>query len=386
MKKLNITKEQFNRSNYFQRKYGKLEYVSESGKLFKTTKGEVLKFVNESKRVVKESASELSEFAEELGGLFGKKVLVRVNSTGTECTVDTSPEVDKEVQHFIQSACGANGWECKRIARNLILTYRIKSVKEFNEGFMSNMGKDGRHLYSIVFNSWGWEGSVQEYGKTEEDAIQNAIAKGKIDEDEEIVEVIDLGERRPLEGDENPFRESRKLVKEGAGAGYTVTIKGLKFGKILDKKLVDVEGDPFGCYECKVEILPGEYEIGAEDYYNDFFWQEHEWGDTPKAKIDGGVATVVYSKQWRDDEQAEQDLREQVENQELDISFDYGGGWIHVALPREKIAVDHVDVGNSGYYAGILDIELNAPDLADAVNSGYASLDDRNNEEDDEEI
>ena len=44
MKKLNITKEQFNRSNYFQRKYGKLEYVSESGKMFKTNKGKVLKF------------------------------------------------------------------------------------------------------------------------------------------------------------------------------------------------------------------------------------------------------------------------------------------------------------------------------------------------------
>ena len=44
MKKLNITKEQFNRSNYFQRKYGKLEYVSESGRLFKTNKGKVLKF------------------------------------------------------------------------------------------------------------------------------------------------------------------------------------------------------------------------------------------------------------------------------------------------------------------------------------------------------
>ena len=47
MKRLNITKEQFNRSNYFQRKYGKLKYVSESGRLFKTNKGKVLKF-NES--------------------------------------------------------------------------------------------------------------------------------------------------------------------------------------------------------------------------------------------------------------------------------------------------------------------------------------------------
>jgi len=50
MKKLRITKEQFNRSRYFQKKYGKLEYVSESGKLFKTNKGKVLKFKESSKK------------------------------------------------------------------------------------------------------------------------------------------------------------------------------------------------------------------------------------------------------------------------------------------------------------------------------------------------
>ena len=48
MKKLNITKEQFEKSKYFKDKYGTLEYVSESGKMFKTNKGQVLKFVKES--------------------------------------------------------------------------------------------------------------------------------------------------------------------------------------------------------------------------------------------------------------------------------------------------------------------------------------------------
>ena len=47
MKKLNITKKQFNESNYFQKKYGTLKYVSESGKIYKTSKGHLLKF-NES--------------------------------------------------------------------------------------------------------------------------------------------------------------------------------------------------------------------------------------------------------------------------------------------------------------------------------------------------
>ena len=44
MKTLNITKEAFEKSNYFTRKYGKLAFVSESGKLFKTSKGKLLKF------------------------------------------------------------------------------------------------------------------------------------------------------------------------------------------------------------------------------------------------------------------------------------------------------------------------------------------------------
>ena len=48
MKKLNITKEQFEKSRYFKNKYGTLEYVSESGNVFKTNKGQVLKFVKES--------------------------------------------------------------------------------------------------------------------------------------------------------------------------------------------------------------------------------------------------------------------------------------------------------------------------------------------------
>lgn len=249
MKKLNITKEQFNRSNYFQKKYGKLEYVSESGRLFKTNKGKVLKF---------------------------------------------------------------------------------------NEGFMSNMGKDGQRLYSIIYIADGWDGSVQEYGKSEEDAIQTAIAKGKLDGDEDIVKVIDLGEkgeylessrklakeagrkvipaangcsihdmgdcwivtnknglnigqcRTLIEAEdiaENAdeyttkklgYAESRKLVKEGAGAGYDVGISDLEIDKVTEVKQLD-DGD----YSFTATIKPGNYEISAESYYDDFFWQEHEWGDTP---------------------------------------------------------------------------------------------------------
>ena len=60
MKKLNITKEAFEKSKYFKHKYGKLEYVSESGKLFKTDKGKILKFKESTKKFGKKFTKESS--------------------------------------------------------------------------------------------------------------------------------------------------------------------------------------------------------------------------------------------------------------------------------------------------------------------------------------
>ena len=42
MKKLNITKKQYDESKYFNQKYGAIKFVSESGKLYKTDKGVVI--------------------------------------------------------------------------------------------------------------------------------------------------------------------------------------------------------------------------------------------------------------------------------------------------------------------------------------------------------
>jgi hypothetical protein len=58
---------------------------------------------------------------------------------------------------------------------------------------------------------------------------------------------------------------------------------------------------------------------------------------------------------------------------------------VHVDLPREKIVADHINVKNSEYYAGIMDIELNAPDLADAVNCGFQSIYDRDEDEEEDD-
>ena len=429
MKKLNITKETFEKSKYFTGKYGKLAFVSESGKIFKTNKGKILKFTKES--TFNDGIANDDEYT------FLQVSVAWDIADVEDSTLPTSVFI--KVPTYIYEGDGEMnlsgmiedyfGYPIDDISPSVADERDKKHVKDWllwtdDEGLVEDDGvgmrySEGTRMELVPTNgrkSFGHKAYVEDDGDgftlysyntpvarierlesghgQEFSILSDYLSNTTLTHIHSFLQsygLKDIPTRELLEmnvGDSVPMmsEESKKLVKEGAGAGYTVTIKGLGFGKILSKKITDVEGDPFGCYECKVEILPGEYEIGAEDYYNDFFWQEHEFGETPRAQIDGGVATVVYSKQWEDDEQSEEDLRNEVENQELDISFSYGHGWVHVDLPREKIVADHIDVKTSGYYAGILDIELNAPDLADAVNCGYKSIDDYDEEDEDEEL
>jgi hypothetical protein len=64
----------------------------------------------------------------------------------------------------------------------------------------------------------------------------------------------------------------------------------------------------------------------------------------------------------------------------------YGGGWMHVNLPEDgQLYIDeHLDISTELYFS-VDDIQLDALDLAQAVNCGYASLDDRDNDEEEDE-
>ena len=149
------------------------------------------------------------------------------------------------------------------------------------------------------------------------------------------------------------FKESKNLVNEGVGAGYTVKIKGLKFGKIIDMNRVK-DRDGYSYPKCMVEILPCEYEIEAQDYYDDFFWREHEIGEKVFAKIDGGVAEIGYTGTGYDGVDTEEVFRAELEDMEFDIAFSYGWGWSHVDLPSDKpIKSDHIKIVGKDFYGYI---------------------------------
>lgn len=64
MKKLHITKEQFSKSKYLNQKYGKLKFVSESGRYYKTDKGEVLNLFHEAKEYIDDDSIDVDSAEE----------------------------------------------------------------------------------------------------------------------------------------------------------------------------------------------------------------------------------------------------------------------------------------------------------------------------------
>ena len=226
MKKLNITKKQFSESKYFTTKYGKLKYVSESGNVYKTDKGHVLRFDEELRREVVPMNGRKS---------FGSKAMEEDDGDGFTLFSYKTPVARLERRE------DGSGMDF------ILLSDYLSSTTL-------------THIHSWLI------------GHNQKDIPTKKILQ------------MNVGDSVPMMAS-----ESKKMFNEGAGAGYTVEIKGLKFGKIIDYKWED------SC-TVKVEVVPGDYEIGAEDYYNDFFWQEHEFGDTPEAHIDGGYAVDGLTK------------------------------------------------------------------------------------------
>ena len=72
MKKLNITKKQYDESKYFNKKYGSIKFVSESGKHYKTDKGVVLALEGTDPAQTDESLKDIGDAikgtAKEIGG------------------------------------------------------------------------------------------------------------------------------------------------------------------------------------------------------------------------------------------------------------------------------------------------------------------------------
>jgi hypothetical protein len=119
MKKLSITKEAFEKSKYFTSKYGKLEYVSESGKLFKTEKGKILKF--------KESTKKFGKKFKESVDISTDPAYVCPYCGSRNCEFDDAEDLGSGLQegYFEGATFNAQFW-CNECNKPYNVTYELK--------------------------------------------------------------------------------------------------------------------------------------------------------------------------------------------------------------------------------------------------------------------
>ena len=152
--------------------------------------------------------------------------------------------------------------------------------------------------------------------------------------------------------------ESTRIVKEGAGAWYDISIEDLRIEKPTSVKETDEEG----VYEFTAPIVLGVYTVQAQSYDEQYFPQEDgdDW-----IKIDGGTITEIMSAT---DEESVTEYFPLI----LDVEATYGGGSSHVYLPEDgKITLKDLDYSDN--YVDLDVIKLDSTDMAEKINTGYAA-------------
>ena len=353
MKKLHITKEQFEKSKYFTKKYGALKFVSESGRLFKTDKGQVLRFDEGMKREVMPMNGRKS---------FGHKAVEEEDENGFTLYSYETPVARLErrddgsgldfclLDDYLSATTLTHihswliGHHQKDIPTKKLLELPVGQEVPMMAAESKKFAKEAGRKVIPAENGCNIHDMGDCFIVTNKNGLNIGQCRTMI-EAEDIAENADEYTKRKL------GLESKKLVKEGAGAGYTVTLKSVK---LTNAKVINRTED--GDWEFEADIVKDAYMVEAEDYYNRFCpisEYDEEW-----VEVAGKVYGVCW---WYEDER---DVERQINGHEQDIGFDYGGGWVHANLPKDgHITSDKIRADEHDTWA-IQSIELFAPQVS----------------------
>ena len=244
MKKLPITKESFEKSKYFTNKYGKLEYVSESGKLFKTEKGNILKF--------KESIKDIAPGIQDWGST------IYVEPLEVEMSWD-------DVYYIVKKDCRQYPLLEKELGLEPHEEPSDEQIREWIEtnpkSFMDYLEEFGSYNATDFSGDDEYDESTKKFGKKftkESDEWDDAIFK--------------------------PSNELQKLYKE-LKAKYEkgdieIRLADMMFGKFW--LVVEVPEDDVKTLDKMEKILKSKCE-GNENW--EVFREEHLYGDVSKVAI-----------------------------------------------------------------------------------------------------
>ena len=182
--------------------------------------------------------------------------------------------------------------------------------------------------------------------------------------------------------------QSKRVIKSGAGAGYDVTVRGIKLDHHNWKILKDDYEERYGSHTVQVQIpvKPCVAEYWAAESYYDGIDSEHDIYDDLDSQIDGGTAILqmeIYPE-YTDDVLSQEELDEAIGDllpSELDLTMAYGAGWSHVNLPEEGIVFNddngriNLDEGETYDYTTVR-CELKCPNITQDINAFFENPDD----------
>lgn len=190
---------------------------------------------------------------------------------------------------------------------------------------------------------------------------------------------------------------NKRLMKEGAGAGYDISFDGLRIDKVLSFK----KSNEVSRYKEEVEydfvasLKPGNVDVECSDYYNQIIPSPYYDDAEYDFHIDGGKVYGTFGV-WLgsggNEEDAVQEMLDEIQGYELGkTSVMYGAGWVHSDLPDDghmefsdqdnHLRCEYVENGTLPAY--IEKIEIDSIQIATAINDGFK---DSGDEDDDEQI
>lgn len=201
---------------------------------------------------------------------------------------------------------------------------------------------------------------------------------------------------------ESVSTQVKKVLNEGGGAGYTVTLAGLTADNVHISK-DEKDGDPI--IRFSADILPGIVEWSADGYYdsvsskgicdsNGNLLLDY---DNEDKQVNGGTVRGYFYAEDVDDygddydsEDSDQMYKDHIDNILFDgfeIEKMVGAGWIHADLSNPLI-LENIDVNiNSNYndYFHIDEISIECENIVNDINWFFAHRDEFEYDLDDEE-
>lgn len=173
-----------------------------------------------------------------------------------------------------------------------------------------------------------------------------------------------------------------KHLKEGASAGYNITLKNLR----IKKGSINITNVNDNLVDFEAEIESGAIGVEAEGY---------DWGVDEECNIDGGKIKGVsdlnvdkydIDKGWETHHLDKESVKDEIESDlsSFDVKALFGCGWSHVSVGKEFTLTgyqnDSILEGESNGWTDVMEVTIKSTEICKVIDNAFDSRYDEDEE------